>query len=522
MAYKRYSFENFFVTTMSDDHTLTPGVDWTLPLVMNPTEIEDWKLFFIVLNVNDIWRRKVLPVYMDWWLVKYKWYNINTLYELYKYDDVAINDISEAFNTLFELTDDIGKIVQKIGLDIMVYGWDVIIGNDQYSISDTDITLNDNKTLFIVLDYADQVIKAVETLPDAYYQFATIVTSWWSISSIVWKRAFNVQNFFSSLFFEKDTNWEVIIKDWSITWLQINFNSFDADDIFEWATHKFLTPTERTNIANNTTARHTHSNKAILDTYDQTNANITDSVNKKHSHTNKSTLDLFPDFSSAAEWDVPQKFGNTIVWWPSGGGSWWTTTAWIDVFLWDGISDSFTLSHSPLNDNFIFMTNDSGINYFNGVDYTRVWNVITFSQIPESNRKIYVRYFQQLNIAQVWEANTMSNLPWSGIGVYQQKSWVEFLMRRIDGINGITVTQVWDQIIIDWHVTVWPGWEANTASNVWSWIGLFKIKSWVDLRFKSIWSSDTITVTESLDWDNIEIDVNEEWLQKRYFMHRLY
>lgn len=41
----------------------------------------------------------------------------------------------------------------------------------------------------------------------------------------------------------------------------------------------------------NTAARHTHRNKALLDTYDQTNENIKDAVTKKHTHANKTILD---------------------------------------------------------------------------------------------------------------------------------------------------------------------------------------------------------------------------------------
>lgn len=37
-------------------------------------------------------------------------------------------------------------------------------------------------------------------------------------------------------------------------------------------------------------ANHSHSNKALLDTYDQTNANIKDAVSKKHSHSNQTVL----------------------------------------------------------------------------------------------------------------------------------------------------------------------------------------------------------------------------------------
>lgn len=48
---------------------------------------------------------------------------------------------------------------------------------------------------------------------------------------------------------------------------------------------------------------HTHSNKALLDTYDQTNANIKDAVSKKHSHANKAELDLI-ESGDKAKWDA--------------------------------------------------------------------------------------------------------------------------------------------------------------------------------------------------------------------------
>lgn len=44
---------------------------------------------------------------------------------------------------------------------------------------------------------------------------------------------------------------------------------------------------------------HTHANKALLDTYTQTEANLADAVAKKHSHTNKTELDKFVDGDKA-------------------------------------------------------------------------------------------------------------------------------------------------------------------------------------------------------------------------------
>lgn len=46
-----------------------------------------------------------------------------------------------------------------------------------------------------------------------------------------------------------------------------------------------------TDVTANTTARHTHANKALLDTYTQTEANIADAVTKKHAHANQAVLD---------------------------------------------------------------------------------------------------------------------------------------------------------------------------------------------------------------------------------------
>ena len=47
----------------------------------------------------------------------------------------------------------------------------------------------------------------------------------------------------------------------------------------------------KTVVAANTAARHTHANKALLDSYTQTEENLADAVGKKHSHGNASVLD---------------------------------------------------------------------------------------------------------------------------------------------------------------------------------------------------------------------------------------
>ena len=57
---------------------------------------------------------------------------------------------------------------------------------------------------------------------------------------------------------------------------------------------------------------HTHDNKALLDTYTQTEADLTDAVAKKHDHTNKSILDAITDVKVAA-WDAAESNANSYT-----------------------------------------------------------------------------------------------------------------------------------------------------------------------------------------------------------------
>lgn len=56
-------------------------------------------------------------------------------------------------------------------------------------------------------------------------------------------------------------------------------------------TTKHITSAERTNWNAAVSAKHSHSNKALLDTYTQTETNLASAVSSKHSHTNKTVLD---------------------------------------------------------------------------------------------------------------------------------------------------------------------------------------------------------------------------------------
>lgn len=59
-------------------------------------------------------------------------------------------------------------------------------------------------------------------------------------------------------------------------------------------------------------ASHTHDNKALLDTYTQTEANLADAVAKKHSHSNKTILDGITDAKITA-WDSAESNAKTYT-----------------------------------------------------------------------------------------------------------------------------------------------------------------------------------------------------------------
>ena len=68
---------------------------------------------------------------------------------------------------------------------------------------------------------------------------------------------------------------------------------YDTDEVTE-ATNLYYTEgrvSANADVAANTSARHSHANKALLDTYTQTEVDIADAISKEHTHSNKATLD---------------------------------------------------------------------------------------------------------------------------------------------------------------------------------------------------------------------------------------
>lgn len=64
---------------------------------------------------------------------------------------------------------------------------------------------------------------------------------------------------------------------------------------------------EKLKVTENTAARHSHANKNLLDSYDQSNADLTDAVTKKHDHSNKALLDTYTQTEADIAAAVTQK-----------------------------------------------------------------------------------------------------------------------------------------------------------------------------------------------------------------------
>lgn len=91
------------------------------------------------------------------------------------------------------------------------------------------------------------------------------------------------------------------------------------------------------------------------------------------------------------------------------------------------------------------------------------------------------------------EANTAANVG-TGEGVFQQKSGVDLRFRSILGTGSITVISGTNEIIISGSAVGGGSGETNTASNIGAGQGLWAQKSGVDLQFRSLVGSGSVSV----------------------------
>ena len=626
----RYQFINAFATKFATNYNIQIWVDGVLPLVNIP-DIDEWKYFWLTLSPYDDLKRYVLRCYKEWWVVKYHWYDVTDNRSYLQNDDVILSDVAEYLNYLSDNTDDIWFTVNVVSNWIVVYWWEILLWDTTHVIDDKNIPLTDlNEWVnYIYLDYTvlDFVVKT-DWNYEWWRRVATVMVNLWNVVSIVDDRRKRVPYNYSSTYFEI-VDWSLQIKDNSIWKDQIDFSTFTTDDITEWTTNLYFTENRVLNISaiqQLIADEHTHSNKALLDTYtfenddvldaiakkhthdnkdllDEytfTNADILDTISKAHTHNNKITLDAIPNYITAWVWTVLTRTASWLSWevW-TWWGWWWAYIPWAvavrETFTWDWINDTIILSATPSSLDSLFVFNDSGQLYFEWIDYTISWNVITLTDTPDDWRKIYVTYFvwdygwyasawsdtfiwdwstttfflsevpvnnnvvfvfndswqiyfewvdytltwQQIdfiNIPENWRrinvryftddsvptnSYSMVNLPWTWIWTYYQTVSNTFQVRRITWTWWISVYEdpTTHNIVVDWNVTPWTWWEANYWVNVWWWAEIYKWKNWVILEFRTLeW--DWIINPIQAD-DNIILNLNEDNLSPRlyrYFM----
>lgn len=145
----------------------------------------------------------------------------------------------------------------------------------------------------------------------------------------------------------------------------------------------------------NTLARHTHSNKALLDTYTQTEANLADAVTNKHSHTNKAVLDGITS-SNISRW-------SNIAFYESGGSTNVNTT-----------TEELVLSSTN--------TPDSSLWYVQTIFYnskSATSNRVQIAYGYSANKPIMSRYY----INSSWTAWTSKDVISSSFSDYEGYVW---------------------------------------------------------------------------------------------------
>lgn len=581
----------------------------------------------------DIITRRVLRAYMDSWVVKYHWYDVAFNGTFQKNDKVQINDVAELFNFFSNNLDDFWYVDNRSQTDnkIMVFGGNKYVYGVFSVIPDTELTISVG-TYEIVFDYTDTTFKAI--LPAALStlvgeHIATVICTSWVITSIVDKRGSQSWIFFDNNQF--DIVWgNVSIANGAITAAMLS-GTLDTDDIPEGITNLYFTTSRVLAIPAIDTAinnSHTHNNLPLLQTYDQTNVDIEDAVIKKHTHSNLSLLETYDFLNSDVETAInnshthpnfpslnaiPNIFsapvGYLMTRSPSGLSMLppvWSLTPptltpisfpFTEYFTGNGLIDTWTLSNIPDNAQLSLMFNDSGQYYFETIDYTIVWDTITFAYPPSAGQIIAFNYFiitapvivdymdelftgdgtitlwtlssvpdpysmrfvfndagqhyfewvdytlvndeitftftpvaweiinfKAFAVTSAWGSFDIQNV-WTlgGWSVYKNRVGNVFNLRRIQGTWWITVTTVGDDIIIDGMLALPPNfWEANVGNNLGAWLWLYQGKTWVALNFLSLLGSSTIDISTSTSWEELEIEVNEDWLSARLYRHFMF
>lgn len=149
---------------------------------------------------------------------------------------------------------------------------------------------------YIILDYdTEDFIIVGDPAGVNGMRLATVVVNTGNVVSITDDRRLQAPINYNTDEFDFNNN-ELSLKDGGIDATKLDLSTISTDDIQEGATNLYYTESRvsaNSDVSANAAARHTHANKALLDTYTQTELNLSDAVFKKHAHANKALLDTY-------------------------------------------------------------------------------------------------------------------------------------------------------------------------------------------------------------------------------------
>lgn len=95
-----------------------------------------------------------------------------------------LDKINEAINDIYDNWDERIKAIPTWWLWIEITDWNVRVWSEEYYFAWWTATLNDNATNYVMLDWAWQISINTTWRNQQYVKVATIITSWWAITSI--------------------------------------------------------------------------------------------------------------------------------------------------------------------------------------------------------------------------------------------------------------------------------------------------------------------------------------------------